>query len=47
MSDKYDATFNVNGDKRAIRVEPRSLADAHGLSEILKSMLAAAAEMRK
>jgi hypothetical protein len=34
MSDKYNATFNVNGDKRTIRVEPRrSWADAHGLSE--------------
>ena len=29
MSDKYDITFTVNGDKRTIRVEPRrSLADA-------------------
>ncbi len=29
MSDKYDVTFTVNGDKRTIRVEPRrSLADA-------------------
>jgi hypothetical protein len=33
MSDKYEATFNVNGDKRTIREPRRSLADAHGLSE--------------
>jgi hypothetical protein len=34
MSDKYDATFNVNDDKRTTRVERRrSLAGAHGLSE--------------
>jgi carbon-monoxide dehydrogenase small subunit len=29
MSDKYEVTFTVNGDKRTIRVEPRrNLADA-------------------
>jgi hypothetical protein len=34
MSDKYEATLNVNGDKRTIRVERRrSLAGAHGLLE--------------
>jgi aerobic carbon-monoxide dehydrogenase small subunit len=84
MSDRYDVTFDVNGDKRTICVEPRrSLADAlredcgltgthvgcelgvcgactvlvddqpanlcrcTGYQKILKSMLAAAAEMRK
>ena len=48
MSDKYDATFNVNGDKRTIRVEPRrSWPMRTGYQKILKSMLAAAAETRK
>ena len=48
MSDKYNATFNVNGDKRTIRVEPRrSWPMRTGYQKILKSMLASAAETRK
>jgi hypothetical protein len=45
MSDKYDATFNVNGDKRASRGAAWPMRT--GYQKILKSMLAAAAEMRK